>query len=105
MRENRRFHDQRRHHSRGFNSFRLGQIFSIIYNLAILYLVYKLTQSQEKGLALEIFFGNIALITFGLLITSFNRKNNFNKPRRDRRFRNRDERREERRDDRREERR
>lgn len=97
MRENRRFHDQRRHHPRSnFNSFRLGQIFGIIYNLAVLFLVYKLVQSQERDLALKVFFGNAALIAFGFLITSFNRKNNFNKPRRDRRFRNRDERREER---------
>src|SRR4051812_12223109 len=51
-------------------SFRLGQFFGVIYNLALLVLVYDLIQEGEKDLALKIFFGNIALIAFALLVTS-----------------------------------
>jgi uncharacterized membrane protein len=55
-------------------SFRLGQIFGVIYNLALLALVYDLIKSDEKDLALKLFFGNIALIAFALLVTSIERK-------------------------------
>jgi hypothetical protein len=93
-------------------SFRLGQIFGIIYNLALLFLVYDLVQAGEKDLALKIFFGNLALIAFALLVTSIERKVLSKKPPRrggrdrfkgrDRRDDRRDERRDDRRDDRRE---
>lgn len=55
-------------------SFRLGQVFGLIYNLALLYLVYDLIQDGEKNLALKIFFSNIAIIAFALLVTSLERK-------------------------------
>jgi hypothetical protein len=55
-------------------SFRLGQIFGLIYNLALLYLVYDLIQDGEKNLALKIFLSNIAIIAFALLVTSVERK-------------------------------
>ena len=55
-------------------SFRLGQIFGLIYNLAVLYLVYDLIQGDEKELAVKIFAINAAVIIFALLVTSIERK-------------------------------
>ncbi len=55
-------------------TFRLGQIFGFAYNLAVLAVVYKLIQQEESALAIKIFFGNIALIGFALLVTTVERK-------------------------------
>jgi hypothetical protein len=55
-------------------SFRLGQAFGLIYNLALLCLVYDLIQDGEKGLALKIFALNAAIIAFALLVTSIERR-------------------------------
>lgn len=55
-------------------SFRLGQVFSFGYNLAVIYLVYTLIQQGEKDLALKIFFGNLMLIAFALILTFFSNK-------------------------------
>lgn len=56
------------------STFRAGQIFGLIYNLALLYLVYDLIQDGEKILALKIFALNIAIIGFALLVTMVERK-------------------------------
>ena len=55
-------------------SFRLGQVFGLIYNLALLWVIYDLIQDGEKGLALKLFVGNLAIIAFALLVTSIERK-------------------------------
>ena len=55
-------------------SFRLGQVFGLIYNLAVLYLVYDLIQDGERELAIKIFAINAAVIIFALLVTSIERK-------------------------------
>ncbi len=61
-------------------SFRSGQIFGLIYNLALLYLVYDLIQSGEKSLAVKIFALNCALIAFALIVTSIERRTLSKKP-------------------------
>lgn len=55
-------------------TFRMGQVFGLIYNSAVLYLVYDLIQSGEKKLALQIFIANIALLAFALLVTAIERR-------------------------------
>jgi uncharacterized membrane protein len=55
-------------------TFRLGQLFGLAYNLALLYLVYILIQDGEKSLALKIFISNLALIAFAVLVTGVERK-------------------------------
>lgn len=62
--------------------FRLGQVFGLIYNLAILYVVFELAKAGEKTLALKIFALNIALIVFALIFTSIERKISSRKPQR-----------------------
>ena len=97
MRENRPTDKRQReirrpytNHNRGLNSFRLGQIFSVIYNLAIILLTFWLVNKGEQNLALTIFVINAALIALGILFTFFDKKNNPYKPRRgDRNFRGR----------------
>ncbi len=72
---NQRRRDNFRPKKRGKSlSFRLGQIFSFGYNLAVIYLVYTLIQQGEKDLALKIFFGNLMLIAFALILTFFSNK-------------------------------
>lgn len=56
------------------SSFRLGQVFGLIYNLALLWVIYDLIQDGEKSLALKLFVGNLAIIAFALLVTSIERK-------------------------------
>ena len=70
------------------STFRLGQVFGLIYNLAVLYLVYDLVQDGEKDLALKIFVLNIGIIAFALLVTSVERKVLTRKPARKSRDRN-----------------
>jgi len=55
-------------------NFRLGQVCGLIYNLALLYLIYDLIQGGEKNLALKLFVGNLAIIAFALLVTSIERR-------------------------------
>ncbi len=75
-------------------SLRIGQVFGLLYNLALLAVVYDLIKDGEKDLALKIFFGNLAIIAFALLVTSLERKISSRKPprrgygNRDRRFNN-----------------
>ena len=55
-------------------SFRMGQLFGFIYNVALLGLVYDLIQNEEKELALNIFAINAGVIAFALLVTAIERK-------------------------------
>ena len=55
-------------------SFRLGQFFGLIYNLAVLYLVYDLIKDGEKTLALKILILNFGIIAFAILVTAIERK-------------------------------
>jgi hypothetical protein len=55
-------------------SFRMGQLFGFIYNVALLALVYDLIQNEEKELALNIFAINAGVIAFALLVTAIERK-------------------------------
>ncbi len=70
-------------------SFRLGQFFGFVYNIALLYITYDLIKSGEKKLAVIIFASNIMLIVFALIVTKIERKIINRKPPR----KNRDERR------------
>lgn len=63
-------------------TFRSGQVFGFIYNMAVLALVYDLIQKEQQDLAIKIFFGNIALIIIALLITTVERRIAGRKPRR-----------------------
>lgn len=55
-------------------TFRMGQFFGLIYNSAVLYLVYDLIKSGDKKLALQIFLANLAIIAFSLLVTAIERR-------------------------------
>jgi uncharacterized membrane protein len=61
-------------------TFRLGQLFGLIYNLAVLYLIYSLIKEGEKDLALKIFVLNLVIIAFALLVTTIERKILWRKP-------------------------
>lgn len=61
-------------------TFRFGQFCGLIYNIALLAVIYDLVQNQREDLALKIFALNVALIAFALLITLFERKVSFRKP-------------------------
>ncbi len=56
------------------SSFRAGQIFGLIYNLALLYFVYDLVQNGDRDLAIKIFALNVGIIAFALLVTSIERR-------------------------------
>lgn len=45
----------------------IGQIFGLIYNLALLYLVYDLVKSGSEKLALGIFALNVGLVIFAVI--------------------------------------
>jgi hypothetical protein len=53
--------------NRYLNTFRFGQVCGLIYNLALLYLVYDLIINGEKFLALQIFVINASIIAFVIL--------------------------------------
>lgn len=55
-------------------SFCLGQVFGLIYNLALLYLVYVLVREGEKMIAMKIFVLNIAIIAMALVFPALKRK-------------------------------
>lgn len=56
----------------------IGQVFGLIYNLALLYLIYDLAQSGSEKLALGLFAINAGLILFAAISAkrSFNNKSN-----------------------------
>ncbi len=56
------------------SSFRMGQVFGLIYNIALLFVIYNLIKEGEKDLAIKIFTLNIAIIAFAILVTSIERK-------------------------------
>ena len=55
-------------------SGRFGKIAGLIYNIALLYLVYNLISSGEKELALKLFSINAAVTAFVIIITTFERR-------------------------------
>ena len=59
---------------RYLTTYRIGQFFGFIYNLALLYLVYDLIKNGEKTLALQIFALNTAIIAFVILTFLIERK-------------------------------
>jgi hypothetical protein len=69
--------DTRHHNSDSRSSFTprknssklIGQIFGLIYNLALLYLVYDLAKSGSEKLAIWIFALNAGLIIFAVIYT------------------------------------
>lgn len=67
----------RSHTPRKNSSKLIGQIFGLIYNLALLYLVYDLAQAGSDKLALGIFALNAALIIFAAI---FNKKSSKRRP-------------------------
>lgn len=70
---NNRSGNRRNNHSRSrkksMSTFKLGQIFSVTYNLALLAFVFYLVRNGKDDLALKIFSINAALIAFGILVT------------------------------------
>ncbi len=69
-----RHHWQDKYLKSNILSFRLGQVFGLIYNLALLCLIYNLIQNGEKELALKIFALNVAIVAFAMLVTSIERR-------------------------------
>lgn len=55
-------------------STRIGQVCGVIYNVALLGVVYNLINSGEKELAMNIFSINAAVIAFVILVTTFERR-------------------------------
>lgn len=55
-------------------SSRMGQVFGLVYNLALLGLVYNLINSGEKDLAIKIFTINAVIIFLIALMTTFERR-------------------------------
>jgi hypothetical protein len=79
-RENNRPH----YHNRPYNEnrqrrnsfFRAGQIFSFLYHLTSLGLMYLLVKEGEKELAVKILMVNAGLVVFALLLAAVERKLN-----------------------------
>lgn len=61
-------------------SYRTGQVFGLVYNLALLALIYVLVGNGQQDLALKLFVANIALIVLILVVTSVERKVSARKP-------------------------
>lgn len=55
-------------------SYRSGQIFGIIYNLAILYLVYLFYKDGDVSSAIKLFSINAAVVIFAIFFTTFERR-------------------------------
>ncbi|MBM5782720.1 MAG: DUF2335 domain-containing protein [Pelagibacterales bacterium] len=55
-------------------SYRSGQLFGLIYNLGILYLVYSLFKEGDKSSAIKLFLINAAVVTFAIVFTTFERR-------------------------------
>jgi hypothetical protein len=55
-------------------TFRFGQVCGLIYNLALLYLVYVLISDNQSALALKLFAFNAAIIAFALVLTRIERR-------------------------------
>lgn len=60
-------------HVSGKTFFRAGQIFSIIYHLALLLLIVILVQKGEVKTALKIFAINAAIVIFATLVSTIER--------------------------------
>ena len=55
-------------------STRIGQICGLVYNVILLGVVYKLINSGEKELAMNLFKINAAVIAFVVVVTTFERR-------------------------------
>lgn len=55
-------------------SYRSGQLFGLIYNLGVLYLVYSLFRDGDKSSAIKLFLINAAIVIFAILFTTFERR-------------------------------
>ena len=55
-------------------TFRFGQLVGLIYNLGLLCIIYKLINSGDKELALQLFAINAAIMAFAILATTIERK-------------------------------
>lgn len=55
-------------------STRLGQVCGLVYNVALLGVVYNLINSGEKELAFKLFSINAAVMLFVIVITTFERR-------------------------------
>ena len=55
-------------------SFRLGQIFSLIYNVSIIILIYTLVTIGEKKLAIIIFCVSASIIIFAIAVLAFEKR-------------------------------
>ncbi len=55
-------------------TYRAGQFFGLVYNIALLYVVYDLISSGEKDLGVKIFTINALVMIFAILATTIERK-------------------------------
>jgi hypothetical protein len=75
-------------------SFRIGQLFGLIYNLALVYILYVLIRGGDKDLALKIFTLNAALIAFAVGLSTFEKRifaRNFSQKKSGKKFKGRNE--------------
>ncbi len=89
MKDQQEQHRQHRHHNhrenshqsnrnnsfKRSNSKRFGQVFGLIYNIALIYFVADLAKSGNEKLALEIFAINAAVVIFAALLNKRSSKN------------------------------
>jgi len=73
--ENHRWNSGENRHKRN-SFFRAGQIFSLIYHLSALGLVYILVEKGEAQLAFKFIMLNAGLVVFALLLAAVERKLN-----------------------------
>jgi hypothetical protein len=70
---NHHHHKQNPNRIKGSNFFRAGQIFSVIYHLSLLVLIYLLVQQGESELALKVFVINAGIVIVAYSLATIER--------------------------------
>ena len=65
--------NQNNNRIKGFNFFRAGQIFSVIYHLFLLALIYLLVEKGESELALKVFVVNAGIVIVAYTLATIER--------------------------------
>lgn len=87
MKETKNYHERPREHRNNDNRrfenrpkrnsfFRAGQVFSFIYHITSLGLIYLLVQDGEQDLAFKLLLVNAGLVVFALILAAVERKLN-----------------------------
>lgn len=95
MNKNKSHHHRNMHNKRPrkFNLFRSGQIFGIVYHLALFLLLYILVEKGESKLALKVFVINAGIVLSAFIISTLERmffksfKKGSNRHRREKQYR------------------